>query len=496
VSPFRVNGHKDNEREMTMRFVSVSAGALVSFAFCSSAAAQLPAVEATPAPVPVAPASTSPTTAPSPAASVTSAISAGAPSTPPAAIAVPVLQPVEVGKPKVEVASAVSTPAEAGKAPAEKAWYDAASLEAFVDSYASFNSNLPKPDAQSSTLGGGNQLRAYDPHSGFAMHWAGLNVSYPAEPAGGTVSLRLGPGANLHNAPDAGGGLVNVKQAFASMKPHDDITILVGKFDQPFGSEVADSQLNVNYTRSLLYWYAQPLYFTGVQADWAMSSKVDLKLIAANGWNNSIDTNRGKSFGGQLALTPDSHVSVYLGYMGGPEQADVGAVHCEAGSVFDATKVGCVPLPGAQAATNLVSIDGANSRFRHLVDVVVDWKPTSALRLLANGDYGTEKLSTGSVAWYGGNLAVQWKPRDGWQSAVRSEYFVDADGYMTGLGKRTAVTSGTVSLGYAPTKHLLIKVDQRLDVANDAVFRRGLDDTSTTQMTTTLGLVATTASVY
>ena len=357
-------------------------------------------------------------------------------------------------------------------------WYDAVKLEAFVDAYFSFNANLPKPQT------GTNHYRAYDTTNGFAIHWAGLNAQVAPEPVGGVVGLRFGPGAVAYNGSDSAFGLLYVKQAFASWKPlgkGSKVTLDLGKYDQPFGSEVADSQYDVNYTRSALYWLAQPLFFTGLRADLAISEAVDLKLVAANGWNNAVDNDQGKTFGGQLNVKPIDTLVVSLGYVAGPEQADF--------------------VPGAAAtatepATPPASVPGANAHLRHLVDLIADWSVTAEMRALLNADFGHESFGATSASWYGANLALRWAPASIFSLGMRGEYYVDADGFTTGNGQKTALAGGTITLGVTPTPNLVVKLDQRVDFASladgSAVFPRGASQFATTQVTTTLGVVATT----
>jgi len=81
-------------------------------------------------------------------------------------------------------------PVVVGPTAATAKWYDKAKVEGFVDTYFNLNFNFPRPQT------GTNLGRAFDVSNGFALHWAGLNVSYAADPVGGTVGLRFGPGAD------------------------------------------------------------------------------------------------------------------------------------------------------------------------------------------------------------------------------------------------------------------------------------------------------------
>src|SRR5690349_2697407 len=215
-------------------------------------AAPPPAVAPAPAPGPVAPAPGAPAPAPAPPPPPADmAPPAPMPPPPPAETPPPPPPPA----PPVEAQPEVAPPAdpEPDLPPAESysetgdAWYDLIEFSAFVDAYLGFNFNFPKPQF------GKNTLRAHDSSNGFSLAWAGVNASYPADPVGGTLSLRFGPSARQLGTScleddvskshcDTGFGLENVKQGFVSWRPggaESPVTLDLGKFDTPFGAEVA-----------------------------------------------------------------------------------------------------------------------------------------------------------------------------------------------------------------------------------------------------------------
>jgi hypothetical protein len=386
-----------------------------------------------------------------------------------------------------------TTPTVAPAAPPAARWYDRFQLEAFVDAYIGVNYNFP------TTKESPNVFRAYDASNGVALHWVGLNVTYPANPVGGTVSVRLGPAAGLHAAADAAIDLTFLKQAYATWKPGGEngrFTLDFGKYDQPFGSESADTQLNMNYTRSLVYWYAQPLFFTGFRATLAAHKTLDVKAFLVNGWNASRDNNAGKSGGVQLVWKPSDAFVASLGYLLGPEQNDSETVTCAAGTAYDPKKGACMAAAGAAGGTTEVAHTDANKRLRHLADLVLDITPTKDLHLLFNATFDHDEVpgAKGNVAvnWYGANLALRYAFTDQFSLAGRGEVYWDPDGYSTGTGKSTRVVDGTLTLGISPTPNFLVKLDGRVDGANAAFFKKGEAGTSKVQVTTTLGVVATT----
>ena len=404
-----------------------------------------------------------------------------APAAAPAAPAAPAAAPAAAPSPAA-AAPAPAAPAAAPAAPAPSV-LDKISADAFVDAYGAFNTNGPKPQGPAVSGGiavGGNSFRAFDAAEGFSLNWAGVNASYAADPIGGTIGLRIGPGAVLYNTgQDNAYGLTLVKQAYATWKPADKLTLDFGKWDQPYGSEVADSQLNMNYTRSVLFWFMQPLFFTGLRVDYAASDQFDFKVFAANGWNNTIDNNRGKTFGVQAMIKPMDQLVLYLGYVGGPEQQDY-------------------TIPGGGMAL-VGNVPDANSHFRHMVDFVADFNPTSALRFLLNADYRTEDsvptpgtTDTHTESAFGGNLVVRYAFTDSFSGSLRGEYYHDEHGDTLGTGTKTDIEDGTLTLMYGVGNHLAFMFDARYDHANNSIFQKDASDSNDSQFTATLGIIAST----
>jgi hypothetical protein len=416
------------------------------------------------------------------------------PPAPPSGAAPPPAAPSPEASPPAAPPPAASPPAAAPPAAPEVKWYEKIKFGAFVDVYASINYNFPKPQSSMDANVPNvpvNRFRAYDVTNGFAIQWAGLEASFSPDPIGGQVSLRFGPGANLHNTGDAASSsLINLKQAYATWKPFSKLFIDFGKYDQPFGSEVPETQFDINYTRSALFWLAQPLYFTGFRVDIPVVDSFDVKLFLANGWNNSIDNNQGKSAGLQLTIKPKDKLSIAAGYMVGPEQADV--------------------IPPAPASGNPPTNNpNADQRLRHLADLVVDWHPDEKFRALLNGSFGLEDTPFNQqLKWGGVNLALKFAPTDRFYVALRVEFYKDPNGFtsinglllpasaaaLAGLPDVT-IEDGTLTLGFNPTPNLLLKLDQRLDHASPrtpGVFLKGITDHTEYQVTTTLGVVATT----
>ena len=395
----------------------------------------------------------------------------------------------------------------------EEKWYDSFDVRVFADAYFSLNYNAPKPQSS-----GNGVIRAYDTSNGFSVAWAGLDISHAAEPIGGTVSLRFGPSAQRYNSScvgkcDADYGLQYVKQAFASFRPggkDSPISLDFGKFDTIYGAEVAESQDNINYTRGVLYWLGQPLFHTGLRANWDVTQYLRARALVVNGWNNTIDNNTGKSFGAQLtahAARNAAHewISASLGYLGGPERDDTVNVQCAAGSVFDpSSPTGCSAGTSGSTSGTLDRPGNNSSGWRHFIDLTVTSDPIDSLHLVLNADYATEKTRDSDFdsnftahSWLGAMLGARYLVCEKFALAGRGEIYRDEDGVTTGSVNGIPITgatiyTGTITLDYLPAKNLLIRLDNRVDSSNKQMFPKGVRELSGTLFTSTLGVVVTT----
>lgn len=449
--------------------------AVATLLLCGTAWAQAPA-----AAPPAGSALPLPPTATSAAAPLAPAVEPAPPPVAPAA-------PMPAGPPVEAAAPATNAPAPAADAaatPPPPPWYNNLKVGVFADAYYSVNFNNPHPNAGTNAavlVPGGNGGRAYDFNNGFSLHWAGVDAVYTNGNIGATVNLRFGPSTVGYNFFDSGSGMQFVKQAYATWKPlgvDGKLTIDMGKFDQPYGSEVADSQLNINYTRTFLYWLGQPLHFTGLRLDYPASDQFDLKLFIANGWNHVAANNSGvahiaQNYGAQIMIKPVPEAMFMLGYVVGANQDDVTA--------------GTAVVPAAY--------DGdAKTRLRHFVDFVADINPIPELRILANADYGTEKAPAGfqRAKWYGANLVVSVKASDQFFIAPRGEIYVE-DHWINFVGQKVTLTDATITAGYTPNPNFALKLDLRADHANQPVFPSShIDDSKKSQYTATLGAVVMT----
>ena len=345
-------------------------------------------------------------------------------------------------------------------------------LSGFVDVYYGYNSNQP---ASHTTA-----LRNFDINSAqFGLNMLELVADKPVSTDTGRVgyhvALGFGQAMNLVNSsepsapltPGTPGLLVTTETNFDQYLKEGYLEYLApigkglqinaGKFVTPAGAEVIESKDNWNYSRGLLFSWAIPYFHFGVSGKYAFNSKFALTGYLVNGWNNSVDNNSGKTTGFTAAWTPSAKFSFIENYLVGPEGA-------------------------------------SNGNFRHLTDTVVTYNPTSKLSLMANYDYGHDRVAAAipalpatAVWWTGIAGYIKYAPNDRWAFATRGEWFKDHDGFSTG----TAQNLGEVTLTLQRTlaSKIISRLEYRYDTSDQNIFPYRTGQFRGDQNTVTLGLI-------
>lgn len=359
--------------------------------------------------------------------------------------------------------------------PPVEPWYDALDFSAFVDSYASFNHNLPASAA------GANWLRVNDANNGLALSWAGAGVGAEPEPVGGRMSVRFGPLTQSLCGPGlredcAYRGLETLTQAFASWRPGGGggpMRLDFGKFETPYGLERAESHRNFSYSRGLVFATLAPRFHTGLRGTYWPVDGLALRGLVVNGWNNTLDDNSEKTFGVQVQYQAGPALSFGLGWLGGAE--------------------GSSRSRGWRQP----------STWRHLADFVIRYQPLETLSLALNAaavrDEIESRTELGDVRWqvrrYGAALAAQQEITSVWTIAARVEALSDPQGTTT-EAPGAVLGSATLTLQAMPTDNLVVRLEQRDDALLDADGSRrvfpGEGARHSHQLTSTLGVVVMT----
>jgi len=378
---------------------------------------------------------------------------------PPAAEAAPEPAPA----PEAEAAPAEPAPAAeaAPEAPAEEPAAEEEetgpfSYLIFGDAYATVNTAVPgSPSAPwrayeaSAVLtapvpgAGAPALATFGAENGFGLAFAGLDLAYSSEKFGVTTSLRFGPGVTKFYAADMGGlGVGGITQAFATWKPSDKLTLDFGQFGTPFGAEVAESWVNLNYTRGGLYYSMQPFWHTGLRAALALSDSVTLKGMLVDDVNSVslVSTTGGDVQAGLQLAVAAGDLGLYIG--------------------------------------TLQTLGTQNVLFDRFFDLVVTYMPGD-FSLIFNADFNAQDTATeifGGNKYLGVSLAAGYAFSPVFGLAGRVEvldYGLDettVNPAGTGIGSGDEIITATVTFDIKPVKDLdnvVLRWDNRLEAALD-----------------------------
>ena len=127
--------------------------------------------------------------------------------------------------------------------------------------------------------------------------------------------------AQLTTALEDGAASTEIDNLLVSWTPQraNQWTLAFGRFDAPIGFERDDEPLNLVATNSFNFAYARPAKLTGVQVHYTASSRLDLWAVAANGWDVTVDNNRGKTALARAQVIPIPWVTVGVTGVYGPE---------------------------------------------------------------------------------------------------------------------------------------------------------------------------------
>jgi hypothetical protein len=359
-------------------------------------------------------------------------------------------------------ASAVVSDGDAGVKPptaaeeAEKqnesimSFFRSTEISGFVDAYFGYNFNHPGVD---------NQLRNFDTKSSqFSLNLAKVVLEKkPKDDSrfGFRTDLAFGPATEIVHSSEPGGTEVfkTIQQAYLSyLAPAGrGLQIDVGKFVTPHGAEVIETKDNWNYSRSLLFALAIPYYHFGMRLTYPFSDRFSLSGYVVNGWNDVVDNNTAKTVGLSAMVKPWSRLTWVANYMTGAEQP------------------------------------GNNHDRRHLFDSTVTYAFNDRLSVMANYDYGLDRVAGSRVHWQGiaGYMRLQ---ANNWLAlSPRLEWYSDHDGFTTGV--RQSVRDFTMTSEQRIGGGLLTRLEYRRDFSDKDFFIRHAGRLVKAQSTLTLGLI-------
>lgn len=283
-------------------------------------------------------------------------------------------------------------------------------------------------------------------HDTFQLDQAGFSLAYqPKQGFGALIDLIAGEDARiLHNAEDGHDNSFDVRQAFIQYATGP-LTVIVGKYVTLAGAEVINPTQNTNFSRSLLFTESEPLDHTGVRATIAVTDTLNVIAGINNGWNLTSTSYGSKTGEAGLAWTPSKVFSL--------------STSAYFGKIQD--------LPGST-----VRVDAD----RTLVDLVATYSATSALTFSINVDWDRQDQASGpgsaDARWYGAAAYVNYAFNDRWRASIRGEYLDDLQGFVTSTPDGQHMWEGTVTVGYAPTRHFELRLEGRYDGSQKNFFYR------------------------
>ena len=203
--------------------------------------------------------------------------------------------------------------------------------------------------------------------------------------------------AQLTTALEDGASSTEIDNLLVSWTPHsaNKWSLAFGRFDAPIGFERDDEPLNLIPTSSFTFTYARPGKLTGVQVHYTASSRVDVWGVVANGWDVTVDNNRGKTGLARIQWIPIPWVT--LGFTGvyGPERDSSDA-----------------------SQRSLFSSDLTIDRGRVIVG--------------AEANFGREQRGGGNPSWRGAAVTGFLKMSRHVGLTARYDQMEDTDGLLTG----------------------------------------------------------------
>lgn len=317
-----------------------------------------------------------------------------------------------------------------------------------VDTYYSNNFNNPSD--------GTNALYYTNPNSkGFGLNQAKLELEGDAGPIGFRTDIWFGSGARLFRDGLEPGPLEDViylQQAYGTYAFNNGATFDVGLFGTIAGLEVAESHLNWNYSRGLLWAWNEPFSHLGARFSAPLTDTFTGRLMLVNGFDNAFDNNSGKSYGYQGSWAPSDRFNTTLTFIHGPEN--------------DGTN------QGWQKDLSWNFYAGLHPKFEVMANF--------------DGIWNTNPDDTTQRSW-GVGLYARWKPVDRFAIAHRYEYFDDTQARSTGI--ENILKEYTLTFEYAPEPRFITRLEYRRDWSTTDFFLRGVDGFTNNQDTLTLGFM-------
>ncbi len=304
------------------------------------------------------------------------------------------------------------------------------SVTGIIDTYLTYNANDPQD--------GTNTLYYTNPNSrGFGLNQAKLEIDAGGDgPVGFRSDIWFGSGSRLFRdglEPGALEDVIYLQQAYGYYTWDNGAELDVGLFGTIAGLEVAESHLNWNYTRGILWAWNEPFSHLGAKFSAPITDELTGTVMLVNGFDNAFDQNSGKSYGVQGSWAPHDRFNTTLTWIHGPEN--------------DLTNTGW------QRDLSWNFYGGLHEKFEVMANL--DW--ISA----------TDPFDTTATSWGIGGYA-RFSPTEKFRIAHRFEYFDDQEARSTGVEQ--TLKEYTLTFEYAPEPRFITRVEWRRDWSTTPFF--------------------------
>ena len=334
-----------------------------------------------------------------------------------------------------------------------------------------------------------NELRFYDYDNGYTFNAAELSVKKDPSEAhrfGFGVVLTAGLDSQKNHSlgmfrdsddtfPFRNTAKFDLPEAYAAylVPVGAGLTVKAGKWATLIGYEGYETPKNLNFSRSFLFTLGEPVTNTGLLLTYPVTGWLSVTAGFTNGWDNSDNSNGYLRPIGAFVVTPSDTLTLSVNWLVGPEQ-------------------------------NRGQMRGSDVNNRWIVNTVVAYtgltNTTLALTFDVAGEdndpalvaLGTRRHTNSSWGGVAGYVAYDWTKS--FRTALRGEYFDDADGVRNGIltpGRQLNLYEATATAEYKIWRGLVTRLEYRHDEANRRVFslqNHGTTPTSRAQDTLTVDL--------
>ncbi len=304
-----------------------------------------------------------------------------------------------------------------------------------VDTYYTNNFNNP--------ASGVNGLYYTNPNAkGFGLNQAKVEIEatpFRDIPVGVRADIWFGSGARLFREGLEPGPLEDViylQQAYGYYQFDNGAQLDVGLFGTIAGLEVAESHLNWNYSRGILWAWNEPFSHLGAKFSAPITDTFSGTVMLVNGFDNARDNNSGKTYGLQGSWAPGDRFNTTLTWIHGPENT--------------------LTNEGWQRDLSWNFYGMLHERFEVMANLDSIW--------------GENPDGTGQLSWGIGGYA-RLNLTDRWAFSQRFEYFDDTEARSTGV--RQILKEYTATLEFKPMNQLVTRLEYRRDWSTIPLFERG-----------------------